>query len=222
MGNLNESIEFKGTKNGFLINIKGNFDINAVKSEITSKLSSNIEFFKGAKFIGINSDHLDKESTEEIINHLKDKCAIEFVDIPHRKVSHTKKEKTVAKDEKEKSISEDLPTKFVKTTIRSGSFIDYEGNIVVLGDVNPGAQLIATGNIVVMGALRGIAHAGAKGDNNAFVAANKLSPIQLRISDFIAIPPEEETSLKTEPQIAFISENIIVIESYQTRVKIME
>ena len=111
------------------------------------------------------------------------------------------------------------PTKFIKNTIRSGAFVEYEGNIVVLGDVNPGAQFIADGNIVVMGVLRGIAHAGSKGDESAFVSAIKLNPIQLRISSVIAISPDDDTySSNSLPQIAFVHDGHIVIENYPTKI----
>lgn len=85
----------------------------------------------------------------------------------------------------------DAKSVFVTQTLRSGQRIECEGDIVVVGDVNPGAELIAGGNIAVMGALLGLAHAGATGRSDVVVAANKLCPRQLRINTKAVIFPED-------------------------------
>ena len=76
-------------------------------------------------------------------------------------------------------------TKFYKGTVRNGQRIDYQGNIIVMGDVNPGAEIVAGGNIIVLGNLRGMAHAGVSGDKRAIVMALCLQPTQLRIGNVI-------------------------------------
>lgn len=81
---------------------------------------------------------------------------------------------------------------FLNKTIRSGQRIEFPGHVVVLGDVNPGAEIIADGSIIVWGRVRGIVHAGVKGDKNAVICALDLSPVQLRIAD--------ETSALLKPQ----------------------
>ncbi|MEX2355999.1 MAG: septum site-determining protein MinC [Thermaerobacterales bacterium] len=78
----------------------------------------------------------------------------------------------------------------LRRTIRSGQRVAYQGSVVILGDVNPGAEIIATGDIVVVGALRGLAHAGARGHTGAVVAALDLRPVQLRIGSFLGRGPE--------------------------------
>ena len=74
----------------------------------------------------------------------------------------------------------DKNTILVQRTLRSGQSIRYGGNVVIIGDVNPGAEVTATGNIMVMGALRGVVHAGAGGDEKAVIMAFRLEPTQLR------------------------------------------
>ena len=76
-------------------------------------------------------------------------------------------------------------TKFHTGSIRSGQRIEFEGSLVIIGDVNSGAEVIAGENIVVLGALRGLAHAGAKGNKEAIIAANKIESAQIRISNII-------------------------------------
>ncbi|MCZ2127352.1 MAG: hypothetical protein LC099_06210 [Anaerolineales bacterium] len=72
---------------------------------------------------------------------------------------------------------------FVSKTLRSGTRIEYPGAVVLVGDLNPGAEIIAEGSVVVWGRARGVIHAGAKGDRSAFVCALDLSASQLRIAD---------------------------------------
>lgn len=81
------------------------------------------------------------------------------------------------------------PTVLLRRTVRSGQRIAFDGNVVILGDVNPGAEIIASGDIVVVGTMRGLAHAGAKGSPGAVVAALALQPTQLRIGPQLGRPP---------------------------------
>ncbi|HVA37537.1 MAG TPA: septum site-determining protein MinC [Candidatus Dormibacteraeota bacterium] len=99
-------------------------------------------------------------------------------------------------------------------TLRGGQAIRHRGSIVVLGDVNPGSELVATGDIVVIGALRGVAHAGAQGDAAACVFALDLSPTQLRIGSHIAVAPEGERRRAPQPELARVEDGRIVIVPY--------
>ncbi|HYF91476.1 MAG TPA: septum site-determining protein MinC [Symbiobacteriaceae bacterium] len=101
----------------------------------------------------------------------------------------------------------------VTRTLRSGQSVRHQGDVIVLGDVNPGAEVVATGHIVVMGALRGVAHAGASGNAAAIVAATKLRPTQLRIASVIGRAPDEEEPLKPVPEVARVREGMIVVET---------
>ena len=101
-------------------------------------------------------------------------------------------------------------TKFHRGSLRSGMKLEYEGSIVVLGDVNAGAEVIAGENIVVLGILRGVAHAGAKGNVEAMIAAAQIESPQIRIANIVKeIEKEEEETRKT---YAYVKENAIIIE----------
>jgi septum site-determining protein MinC len=76
-------------------------------------------------------------------------------------------------------------------TLRSGDHLQAEGTVLVLGDVNPGARISAGGHVLVWGRLRGVAHAGRRGDREARIVALQLRPLQLRIADLVARGPEE-------------------------------
>src|SRR3990170_3937120 len=100
----------------------------------------------------------------------------------------------------------------VKRTLRSGNTIRHPGHVVVIGDVNPGAEIIAGGDVVVWGRLRGVVHAGAKGDSGAVVCALDLSPTQLRIADQIAVSPER--SGDPRPEMARIRDGQLTPEHW--------
>lgn len=104
-------------------------------------------------------------------------------------------------------------TKFLRKTIRSGQSINYPGNIVIVGDVNPGAEIYAAGNIIVFGILRGVVHAGTNGNEKAIIAAFKLEPQILQIGDIITRCPEDEVKPQY-PEVAIIKNGIIIVEPY--------
>ena len=100
----------------------------------------------------------------------------------------------------------------IRRTMRSGFTVKYKGHVAVIGDVNPGAEIIASGSVIVWGRLRGTVHAGADGDLTAIVCALDLSPTQLRIASKIAITPEEQAEPK--PEVARIIDEQIVAEPW--------
>ena len=106
---------------------------------------------------------------------------------------------------------------FVKGPLRSGQRIYAEDHLVVFGDVNPGAELIAGGDIMVMGVLRGVAHAGVPDNIAAIIAALSLKPTQLRIGHFISRSPEFQEKQDSGPEIARVDTEQIVVDSFSRR-----
>ena len=96
-------------------------------------------------------------------------------------------------------------TKFYKASLRSGQKIEFEGSVVIIGDVNDGAEVIAEDNIVVLGALRGMAHAGAKGNNEAVIAARIIDSPQIRIGTIIKERSRKEIDMQAYT-FAFVNE----------------
>lgn len=105
----------------------------------------------------------------------------------------------------------------VKRTLRSGFVLEHPGHVIVLGDVNPGAEIVAGGNIVVWGRLRGVVHAGAEGDENAIVCALDLSPTQLRIAGQIALTPQRRG--KPQPEVARLQDSKVIAEAWNPKEK---
>ena len=132
---------------------------------------------------------------------------------------------TINKDDSEETAgkkleAEKLPTLYLRKTIRSGQSISSDGNIIVIGDVNPGAEIIAKGDITVWGILGGIAHAGSCGNEYARIRALKLNPVQIRIADVIARRPDTvnlpyvQKSSGYVPEEAYAYKSSIVIKKF--------
>ncbi len=100
-------------------------------------------------------------------------------------------------------------------TVRSGEKVAAEGHLIVIGDVNPGAEVIAGYNIFVWGALRGSAYAGVPDHEEAIITALHFAPIQLRIAGHIARPPEARPNVLGTPELARIDQNAIVVEAWE-------
>jgi septum site-determining protein MinC len=92
---------------------------------------------------------------------------------------------------------------YLQMTIRSGVEIRHPGTIVIMGDVNPGGEVIAAGDIIIWGRLRGIAHAGSQGNNDCLIMALQMNPTQLRIAGYVARSPEQQPT-QPEPEVAYV------------------
>lgn len=109
--------------------------------------------------------------------------------------------------DREIAVSE---TKFHRGSLRSGQKIETEGSLVVLGDVNSGAEVIASDNIIVLGALRGLAHAGAKGNKQAIVAAGLFDAVQIRIANVVKEIIRDEEPMHKQACISIIDDKIVI------------
>ena len=154
------------------------------------------------KIIGKVLKNKEIDEIEEIIKQVLD-VGGEF-DMPKEMGLHNIK-KTFSQ---EVSTSE---TKFHRGSLRSGQKLEDEGSLVIIGDVNSGAEVIAADNIVVTGALRGLAHAGAKGNKDAIIVAGKLDSVQIRIANIVKEIDRDEEPLHKEAYVC-INNNQIVIE----------
>ena len=211
-------VSFKGVSEGVYIQIKGD-DLESIISELDIKAKDSLAFFKGAKFLGVKANELSSDDLLEVKLILKYKYGfdIDLGQLP----DHIKQAPIIEEYSSEEphngetilGIDEGI-TKFVYGTLRSGQEVEYEGNIVIIGDVNPGAILKAKGSIIVLGTLRGVAHAGLGGNLEAVVAAYNLLPTQLRINDIIVRPPDGDISQYKLPEVAKINNGVVVIEPY--------
>lgn len=218
----NEAVLLKLYKEGMVVYINDeDMDFDIVSEIVCEKFSKSKSFFSGLSVkVGFKGRSLTEEQERKLIERITETvgCKAELWKQPEPE------EETVEKSEENlsgeqilenafKMAVEDEFTKFYTKTIRSGQLLESVGNIVVIGDVNPGAELVAAGNIVVMGTVKGTVHAGVMGNRSAVVAAINLSPTQLRIADIIACSPDEDEGLHgLAPELAYVKDGNIFIE----------
>ncbi len=217
-------IKIKGKKNGmFEIDIQPFSGYTEIKADLKEKLSKNKDFFTGAEakiiFSGKTLSTAQRKDIKRMLSMDYDINSVEFVDEKKGKeinISVKRVENNEGKNTRSGRVNRvangyfDAKSVFISHTLRSGQRIECEGDVVILGDVNDGAEVIAGGSIAVMGVLRGLVHAGAMGRSDVVVAANSLQPKQLRISGKIAMFPEDKPSDAAE--IAEYKQGSIIIK----------
>lgn len=201
-----DGIRLKGEKEGvnLIINLSIFTSMESLIEALRNKLTKGRKFYKGAN-VKITTDLklLEPREIRVIKEFLFEEFLINecsFIDI---------------KDSDKKVFSgvTEGRTKFIRKTVRSGQKIEYVGNLVIVGDVNPGAEVYAGGNIIVLGELHGSVHAGYSGNNNAMIAAFKLTPQIMQIAGLVTISPEDMEK-PSYPELAKIKNGNIVVEPY--------
>ena len=200
----NISINLK--KDVVMIKIDDNAPQSKIVSELSNKLKDLKKMYQEEKTpIRVTGKVLTNKELEEIRRVIKKEIDVEITfDTPTTLGLHsiTKSYKRdVGKSE----------TTFHRGSLRSGQKLEVEGSIVVIGDVNSGAEVIAADNIAVIGNLRGLAHAGAKGNKDAIIATSNLDAVQIRISNIVREIDREEEDAK-EHAFVYVDEDKIVIE----------
>lgn len=176
-----------------------------ITEALKKKLTELKKLYKDEKTpIMVTGKILKNKEIDEIQELIKSKIAVEIdFDMPKSLGLHSIK-KTF---EKEIAISE---TKFHRGSLRSGQKIEVEGSLVIIGDVNSGAEIMASENIIVLGALRGLAHAGAKGNKQAIIAAGLVDTVQIRIANVVKEIDREEEPMHKQSYISIANDKIII------------
>ncbi len=202
---MNNCVSINLKKNEIVIKIAEDAEQKKIVSELIKKLPDLKKLYKDEKTpIKIVGKVLKNKEIDEIQDIIKDKIDVEIeFDMPKSlglsSITRTFKQ--------EIAVSE---TKFHRGSLRSGQRLETEGSIVIIGDVNSGAEVIASDNIVVVGNLRGLAHAGAKGNKNAIVAAGKLDTVQIRISNIVKEIDRDEEPLHKQAYVFVDGDKIFI------------
>ncbi|MFT8315115.1 MAG: septum site-determining protein MinC [Clostridium sp.] len=201
-----DKIVLKGNKDGLnvLIDMNAFKDFSDMLEKLEQKLSRGKRFYKGCT-LKITTQL--KFVSERELRKLKDILFEEFLikDCIFQDV-----------EENESKIFTGVyegRTKFLRRTVRSGQVINYTGNIVIIGDVNPGSEIFAAGNIIVLGSLKGDVHAGVNGNDKSIIAAFRLEPKVLQIANIMTRAPENDEK-PDYPEVAKIKGNTIIVEPY--------
>ena len=198
---MNNSISISIKKNQVVIKIDEEAEQKEIISSLKKKMLELKNLYKDDKTpILITGKILKNKEMDEIQNIIKKFLDVEIeFDSPKVLGLHGIK-KTFYK---EVATSE---TKFHKGALRSGQRLEFEGSIVIIGDVNAGAEVIASENIVILGNLRGLAHAGAKGNKDAVIEASEIDAVQIRIADKVKEIERDESEIKKIKTSAYIND----------------
>ena len=186
-----------------VIKIDDNAKQEDVIEELDKKMKDLKKMYQDEKTpIRVTGKILTNKELEEIREIIKSKIDVEIkFDTPTTLGLHS----ITRSYKKDVGTSE---TTFHKGSLRSGQKIEFEGSLVIIGDVNPGAQVIAGENIIVLGQLRGLAHAGAKGNRDAVIEAVEIDSLQLRIADVVKeIEKDDEAEIRQIKTSAYLNEN---------------
>lgn len=212
------NVILKGKKDKLVIQLDAALDFSLLQQCLIDKLKEADAFLGDTKTaIEFTERNLSEEEENILLELIKENSRI--------KISYlfSKEEEAEPVDSHYnfmKLLSEEGITKFHRGTLRSGHRLDYHGNVVVLGDVNPGALITAKGNILVLGYLNGTAYAGQENDSEAFIGALSLNPIQLKIGHSLAANPNAESleanriKKTSSLEIAYSKEGRIFIETF--------
>lgn len=224
---MDEKLEIKGIQDGLLVTMPvGEWEIS--KASLLTTVQEQEEFFQGAH---IALQVADRSLNAAELGSLREELSEQGVTL-WSVLSSSEATKSAAAD---LGIATELPSPkyeeideppldtalvgeqaaFIGHTLRSGNSIRHPGHVVVLGDVNPGAEIVAGGNIIVWGRLRGLVHAGAAGDETARVCALDLAPTQLRIAGHVTVSPARRGRPKAE--YAYIKNGQLIADEWSTK-----
>ncbi|WP_026690502.1 septum site-determining protein MinC [Alteribacter aurantiacus] len=196
-----QNVIIKGTKDGLTFVLNDQCAFEDVMEELADKLSERPQPQENSARVRIKlvtgKRYLEKEQIAMLQEQFNDHISADI---------DTIETDVITKEEAEEMRLDSQITRLARV-VRSGQVIEVRGDLVLIGDVNPGGTVKATGNIYVLGALRGVAHAGRNDNKQAVICAGEMSPSQLRIADVITRPPEQEGDGVREMECAYIDEN---------------
>lgn len=210
-----QNVTIKGTKDGLTLHLDDTCSYDELKKELDRKLSNSSRVQEEQQLLSVKvkvgNRYLTKPQEEELKDLIRQKRNLIVEDLVTNVITREEADKL-------RRETEIVP---VAKVVRSGQVLEITGDLLLIGDVNPGGTVKATGNVFIMGALKGVAHAGSEGNNEAVIAASVMKPSQLRISDCINRAPdhvpEEENRVM---ECAYISDNHqIVVDRLQVLMK---
>ncbi len=225
-----KGIQIKGIREGLLITL-GEGDWTDLRSALLAQIEQQAAFFQGARLaVDVGNQVLHAAEMGSLRDVLSDRGlqlwailgrspiteqTAQMLGLATRLPSH--KIDRIIRSSPSNIQDDPEGATLVHRTLRSGLKLEKQGHVVVIGDVNPGAEILAGGSIVVWGKLRGLAHAGINGDENAVVCALELDPTTLRIAGVTATPPKKKG--KVQASAASLKDGEIVIRAWDTKVK---
>jgi len=226
---MQPKVQIKGIRDGLLI-ILGEGDWDELHALLIEQLDKQAEFLRGAR-LAMDVGNLILKAVD--LGQLRDQLSERGLALWAVISTSPTTEQTaqtlglatrIAKPAPERatalsatSLKSGEGAVLVRRTLRSGFSLKHSGHVIIIGDVNPGAEIVAGGDVLVWGHLRGMVHAGAEGDESAVVCALDLAPTQLRIAGFIATTPKRRG--KPQPETARVMGGQVVAEPWNPKTR---
>ncbi|WP_071395909.1 septum site-determining protein MinC [Bacillus tuaregi] len=197
-----QNVTIKGTKEGLTLHLNDSCSFEELKKELQWKLSETSRLQDGNQLITVKVQVGNRYLSEQQAEELE-----ELISRKKNLVVDSITSNVMTKEEVEK-MKQEQEIVSVTRIVRSGQVLKVPGDLLLIGDVNPGGTVIAGGNIFIMGVLKGIAHAGCFGNMEAIIAASVMKPSQLRISKHINRAPDhyDEEEIR-EMECAYVNED---------------
>ena len=233
---MDNSVIIKGSKNGITVFLDEEMPFEELLENVSDKFKNASKFFNNATMaISFDGRNLSAEEEKRILNVISDVSELNIVcvldenndikSVYEEAVKKAMNSFNISHQPERQKITDPKTTcMFYKGTLRSGQVFEADGSVVVLGDVNPGGKVVAKGSVIVLGSLKGNIFAGVDGNENAFVVALEMSPMQIKIGDIIArssdsgvnkISKGKNKSKILEPKIAYVYDQNIYIEDLE-------
>lgn len=214
-------IQIKGIRDGLLVTL-GEASWPVIQRALLERIEEQPSFFQGARLaLDVGNQVLKSAELTPLRDQLSERGIMLWAVLSNSPTTEntaqilglaTRIHKTRPQEIQAAKGIDDETALWINKTLRSGTRIEFAGHIVVFGDVNPGAEVIAGGSVIIWGRLRGVVHAGAQGNRDAVVCALDLSPTQLRVAGEIATAPERRS--KPQPEIVRIKNGQLQAETW--------
>ena len=208
----------KGNRDGISVLLDERADFEVIKTQLHAKVAGAKQFFEGANSnIAFKGRALTDDEERALLDVIMTETTMDVSFVEHEDFIPGMPVVNLAPPHLARNES---VTTFHRGSLRSGQFIRNSGSVVVLGDANPGSEIVAEENVIVLGSLRGFVHAGCAGNDGCFVSALSLQPTQLRIANIITYIPMEVRAVRnartplhvyTQPSYAYIQDGQVYI-----------
>jgi septum site-determining protein MinC len=222
-----EHVRLRGTRDGIDIVLPSHISTDELIEQVVDEVTASRDFLKGANVqLTLGDREPERHELDRLLGVLSDRSIdVQSIAVarPEQRALLREWGMTTAKVESRaqpqrgaaETPSDERTALYLKRTLRSGASVHGNGDVVILGDVNPGAEVSAVGDIIVWGVLRGTVHAGSRGDDSVRICALRLQPTQLRIGSIVARPPDGKQLAADGPQSAYIQDAMIVVEPWR-------
>lgn len=199
------NVTIKGTKDGLLLRLDDTCSFSTLLKDIKETFKTHAHMYDEKHVVHIHLHTGNRYLTEEQVSQIQD-----VID-PKRNLTIDSVDSNVILKEEADRMKRESEVTVVSKIVRSGQILKVDGDLLLVGDVNPGGKVMAGGNIFILGKLQGTAHAGCYGNEEAVICAGTMTPMQLRIAGFIDRTPDR-TEPANESECAYIQNNRLMID----------